>query len=69
MKTVRTVSLHHHDRQNWSSSPQLRVCKPKFTVLERVSCPDQYYFLKAVRLFPNIGICLLECPRIKLWNL
>lgn len=62
-------SLHHHHRQNLSSIPQFRVCKPKFTVLERVSCPDQYYFLKGVRPFPNIGICLLECPRIKLWNL
>lgn len=62
-------SLHHHHCQNLSSSPQFRVCKPKFTILERVRCPDQYYFLKARRLFPNIGICLLECPRIKLWNL
>lgn len=26
-------------------------------------------FPKTARLFPNIAFCLLECPRIKLWNL
>lgn len=43
---------------------QVQICYP----VNRYLCRC-IVFPKTTRLFPNIAFCLLECPRIKLWNL